>query len=73
MAIIGLVYVILLFLFCFVAVIIIKLALIGLQSLNKKPPQKEQPSDKKAQPVYYIVERKRTKKKYSEPKEIEFK
>ena len=39
----------------------------------KKPPAEEKKPERKPEPVYYIVERKRTKKNYSNPKEIEFK
>lgn len=64
----GLLYLFLTFLFCFILVHVIKLAYIGMVSV-KKPPEPE----KKPEPVYYIVEKKRTKKSYSTPKEIEFK
>ena len=70
---IGILYLFLTFLFCFILVHVIKLAYLGFQSL-KKPAEKPKPVDKKApEPVYYIVERKRTKKSYSDPKEIKFK
>ena len=67
----GILYLLLTFLFCFILVHLIKLAYLGLQSM-KKPPEKEKPAPK-PEPVYYIVEKKRTKKSYSNPKEIEFK
>ena len=75
---IGLLYLFLTFIVCFILVHIIKLAYIGLLSVRKKPepppepkPEKPQP---KPEPVYYIVEKKRAKKStYSEPKEIKFK
>ena len=75
---IGLLYLFLTFVVCFILVHIIKLAYIGLMSVRKKPepppapkPVKPQP---KPEPIYYIVEKKRAKKStYSEPKEIKFK
>ncbi len=76
---IGILYLFLTFVVCFILVHIIKLAYIGLLSVKKKPekpapapkPEKPQP---KPEPVYYIVEKKRAKKAtYSEPKEIKFK
>lgn len=77
---IGVLYLFLTFIVCFILVHVIKLAYIGLLSLKKKPePPKEKEPEKakpapKPQPVYYIVEKKRTKKTaYSDPKEIEFK
>jgi flagellar basal body-associated protein FliL len=73
MAILGLVYLLLLFLACFALVHIIKLAAIGFMSLRKKPPEKEEKQPEKAKPVYYIVEKKRARKNYSPPREIEFK
>ena len=77
---IGVLYLFLTFVICFILVHVIKLAYIGLLSLKKKPePPKEKEKEKekpapKPQPVYYIVEKKRSKKStYSAPKEIEFK
>lgn len=75
---IGVLYLFLTFAVCFILVHTIKLAYIGLKSTKKKPeppPQpKEKPVEPKAEPVYYIVEKKRTRKStYSEPKEIKFK
>ena len=75
---IGLLYLFLTFVVCFILVHLIKLAYIGLKSVRKKPepppePKPEKP-EPKPEPVYYIVEKKRTKKStYSEPKEIKFK
>ncbi len=57
---------------CFILVAVIKLAYAGILSL-KKPPQEEKKPEPKTEPVYYIVEKKRSKKTYSNPKEIEFK
>lgn len=70
----GILYLFLTFLFCFILVHLIKLAYLGFTS-TKKPVQevKEAPPPKKSEPVYYIVEKKRSKKTYSNPKEIEFK
>jgi flagellar basal body-associated protein FliL len=74
MAMLGLVYLILLFLACFAFVHIIKLAAIGFMSLRRKPEVKEEKKPEKTpKPVYYIVEKKRSKKNYSQPREIEFK
>lgn len=73
MALTGFIYLLLTFVFCFITVHFIKLALLGFLSLKEKkqPPPKE---EKKAEPVYYIVEKKRQRKaSYSPPKEIEFK
>ena len=69
---IGILYLFLTFLFCFILVHMVKLAFIGMRSL-KKPQKAEEKPAPKPEPVYYIVEKKRTKKSYSNPKEIEFK
>lgn len=37
-----------------------------------KREEKKEPTPPKAQPVYYIVEKKRTKRSYSQPREISF-
>ena len=74
---IGLLYLFLTFVVCFILVHIIKLAYIGLLSVRKKPEPPPAPKEKpqpKPEPVYYIVEKKKVKKStYSEPKEIKFK
>ena len=74
---IGILYLFLTFVVCFILVHLIKLAYIGLLSTKKKPePPKEKvaPPPPKPEPVYYIVEKKRSRKStYSEPKEIKFK
>ena len=74
---IGLLYLFLTFIVCFILVHIIKLAYIGLKSVRKKPEPPPAPKEKpqpKPEPVYYIVEKKRARKSaYSEPKEIKFK
>ena len=74
-----------LFLFCFLLVHIFVLLKLGWkaqeQSKKSPPPKKENkppaPKCKKAdkEPIYYIVERKRTRPKqnYGEPKEFRFK
>lgn len=69
----GILYLFLTFLFCFILVHVIKLALIGINSMKKPAPTEEKKPTPKAEPVYYIVEKKRSKKTYSNPKEIEFK
>lgn len=68
----GFVYLLLTFLFCFILVHLFKLAAFGLISI-KKPSEEEKKPEPKPEPIYYIVEKKRTKKTYSNPKEIEFK
>lgn len=75
MKMIGLLYIILIYLVCFALVHLLKLAAIGFKSLRKKPEPKppEKKPDKKPEPVYYIVEKKRAKRSYSAPKEIQFK
>lgn len=74
---IGILYLFLTFVVCFILVHLIKLAYIGLLSTRKKPEppkEKDTPSPPKPEPVYYIVEKKRSRKSsYSEPKEIKFK
>ena len=75
---IGVLYLFLTFAVCFILVHLIKLAYLGLLSLKKKPePPKVQPKNEKQsepEPVYYIVEKKRSRKSsYSTPREIEFK
>ena len=60
------------FLFCFILVHVIKLVYIGIKSMKKLPEPEKKP-EPKPEPVYYIVEKKRTKKSYSNPKEFEFK
>jgi hypothetical protein len=52
---------------------IIKLAYIGFKSLKKPAQEEVKKEEKTPKPVYYIVEKKRAKRSYSEPKEIEFK
>ncbi len=74
MAILGLIYLILLFILCFAFVHFCKLAIVGFKSLKQKtPPPKEEKPAPKQEPVYYIVEKKRSKRSYGEPKEISFK
>lgn len=60
------------FLFCFILVHLVKLAYIGIRSM-KKPPEEIKKPTPQPEPVYYIVEKKRSKKSYSEPKQIQFK
>ncbi len=77
MALLGLLYLFIIFIVCFAVVHIFKLAMVGFKSLKPKPaPPKEEPKEKqpaKPEPVYYIVEKKRSKRTYGEPKEISFK
>lgn len=74
---IGLLYIVLIFFVCFTVVHFVKLAIVGFQSFRKKPPAPKSPEkkvEKKVEPVYYIVEKKRAKRtSYSAPKEITFK
>ena len=72
---IGILYLFLTFLICFILVHVVKLAYLGFTGLKKKPeePEPEPKPEKKVEPVYYIVEKKRAKKSYSQPKEFEFK
>lgn len=69
---IGALYLLLTFLFCFILVHVIRLAILGFQAA-KKPPEPEKKPEPKPEPVYYIVEKRRAKKSYSEPREIQFK
>ena len=77
-----------LFAFSFFCVHLVKLALLGAESLQKttsepseppKPPERKEektaPTPQAQEPVYYIVEKKtrRPKSSYSEPKQINFK
>ena len=75
MATLGFLYLVLMFLCCFCIVHFIKLAYMGLQSLKQKPEENkvEPKKETSPKPVYYIVEKKRSKRNYSDPKEIEFK
>ena len=72
----GSFFLILLFSFCFLCVHLIAYLLPKKQS--KTPPQEAEkekaPPIQQAEPIYYIVERKkkRTKTQYGEPKEIKF-
>ena len=69
----GILYLFLTFLLCFILVHVVKLAYIGIKSLKKQPEPEKKPTPEK-EPVYYIVEKKRARKAtYSEPKKIEFK
>ena len=66
---------IMLFLLVVVAVHLAKLIAVGYRTLFRKlPPEPPKIAEKKPEPVYYIVERKkrRPKKEYAEPKEISF-
>lgn len=78
----GLLWMLFIFVFCFLGVHVLKLALIGASNLQTKPPSTPEKTEEKKpltenpkEPVYYIVERKtrRAKSSYSEPKEIRFK
>lgn len=74
---IGILYLAILFVACFVFVAMIKLALFGLRSMKIRPEAKpeEQKKEEPPQPVYYIVEKKRSKSRanYGKPREIKFK
>lgn len=77
MAAMGFLYILILLLCSFIIVNIIKLAKLGLDSLKPKPqeedpkPKKQKPAAK-PKPVYYIVEKKSTRRSYGEPREITF-
>lgn len=70
-----------LLLLCFLLVHILRLAEIGWKHKNERPttqppPEKKPEPPQRAEPIYYIVEKKRKprpKPNYSEPKEIKFK
>ena len=75
-------WLIFLFIFCFLGVHIFRLALIGIESFRnedsteeEKSEEKKAPSEQPKEPIYYIVEKKtkRAKSSYSEPKQIRFK
>lgn len=73
---IGILYLFLTFLFCFILVACVKLIYAGIISLKKPEACEEtkKPTPPKTEPVYYIVEKKRSRKaSYSQPKKIEFK
>ena len=77
MATAGLLYTVILFLCCFAAVHVVKLAKIGSDSLKGKPEEPKKRERKaprqKSKPVYYIVEKKRTgRQNYGEPRKINF-
>ncbi len=79
MAALGFLCVAVMFLCCFAAVHIIKLAKIGLDSLKrrqgeeKKPEPEPEKKPAKQQAVYYIVEKKRARRaSYGAPREISF-
>lgn len=75
MNVIGLLYLLLTFVFCFVFTLCIRLAIFGfiaLRQKSKEKPEEPKPEEPKPQPVYYIVEKKRSKNSYGKPKEIHF-
>lgn len=71
----GILYLFLTFLFCFILVHVVRLAYLGFLGLRKKEekPPEDKAAPPKTEPVYYIVEKKRAKKSYSSPREIQFK
>ncbi len=78
----GIFWLILLFALCFFAVHVLKLARLGQAYRKERDTPKSEPDEKKAlppqkneaEPVYYIVERKRrVKSNLGEPKQIKFK
>lgn len=72
----GALYSVCILLVCTAAVFGARLARIGWRTLHKKlPPDPPPKNEKKAEPVYFIVERKkkRVKPEYSDPRRIDFK
>jgi flagellar basal body-associated protein FliL len=74
MNLIGFLYLLLLFIVCFTVVHVVRLAILGFQSVKAKSKEKPAPPEKKVEkapePVYYIVEKKRSRNTYSKPKRI---
>lgn len=71
----GFWWTLLLYLLCFIIVHAIKLAAVGYRTIGKHlPPEPPKEPQKTPEPVYFLVERKkkRPKKDYSEPKQINF-
>ncbi len=74
---IGLLYLILLYIACYVFICMVRLAVQGFKSMQKdraeQPPAEEEKKNE-PQPVYYIVEKKKARSKatYSQPREIKF-
>ena len=74
----GLLFTLLLFTVCLLGVHTILLARIGWNTQHKKPDEAPKPEEKKPpierEPIYYIVERKRTRPKqnYGEPRAFRF-
>ena len=78
-SVVGIVWLILLFLLCFALVHVLRLARLG-QAYRKSentpqaPPPPPPPQEKPSEPIYYIVEKKkRLKSSLGEPKRINFK
>ena len=73
----GALYAAILLVICLVFVHAFRLSWVGYRSMKTKPPEKKEHSAEKdkAEPVYYIVERKkkRPKAEYSDPKRFQFK
>jgi hypothetical protein len=74
MNLIGFLYLMLLFIICFSVVHVLRLAILGFKSVKAKPKTNkvipEKKVEKEPEPVYYIVEKKRSKNTYSKPKRI---
>ena len=71
----GFLWCLFLALICLIVVHGVKLAVIGYRTFGKKlPPEPPKQPEKKPEPVYFLVERKkkRPKMEYSEPREINF-
>ena len=67
----GAVFTLCILFFCIVIVHIIKLSVIGWRAFHRREPkikEKEEPQE----PVYYIVEKKKSAPKYGKPKKIKF-
>ena len=55
----GILYLFLTFIFCFILVCLVKLAYIGIKSMKKQPEEEKKPTPK-TEPVYYRAQKKQT-------------
>ena len=70
----GFLWTVFLFLLCLLLVHAVKLIIVGLRASKHLPEEPPKVPEKKSEPVYFIVERKkkRAKTEYSEPREVKF-